>query len=125
MGSPKVLRTSWQGSWTVNLTLRSLFQSDAVVEAVAFVSEPDADGHRQAEFVRLVEDLPSTFEVPGADRIAASLGELLERMITARAPDEEGLAATEQLPAGFGLAQLDGNRLCVRDTWQQRQPSEQ
>ncbi len=27
MESPKVLRTIWQGSWTVNLILRSLFHS--------------------------------------------------------------------------------------------------
>ena len=30
-GSPKLLRTSWQGSWTVNFTFRSLFQSEVTL----------------------------------------------------------------------------------------------
>jgi hypothetical protein len=81
-----------------------------VIEAVALVTKPEADGHRHAERMRVVEQGPDV-TAPCADRVGPRGGQRLQRRIASCATDEVGLAAAQELPALLGLPQLYGDGL--------------
>ena len=78
----------------------------AVVEAVALVTEPDADGHRQTERVRRIEARANVIRAPGTQRVGTRRRELFQRCVPAGTADEVRLATAQQLPALFRLTQF-------------------
>ena len=82
----------------------------AVVEAVPLVTQPDADAYCETEPVGLVEAVFEAVGAPGSNGVGARGRQLAQRGVAAGAPDEVGLAVTQQLPAPIEPSQLDGDR---------------
>jgi hypothetical protein len=93
----------------------------AVVEPVAFVAQPNAYRHRQAEGVRRVETRVDVICAPCPHRVRARRRQLLERTIPAGATDEIRLTAAQQLPAPLCLAEFHRDGLRRRDRGPERQ----
>lgn len=86
-----------------------------VVEAVALVAEPDAEGDLDASLVGGVEYLLGVVGAPRADGVAARGDELVEVALAARALHEEGLAIYEKLVAIGPFDEPDGAGVRVGD----------
>ena len=90
------------------LLLRQL-GSVGVVEAVPLVTEPEADGDREAQIVRPVDHAASIhgprrhLGIPGANGVAAAGCQRFQRALTARAADHERLSVSQQSIAGLGI----------------------
>ena len=97
----------------------------AVVEAVTFMAEPDADRHGHAESLGFVEDPACIIGTPGAHRVGTRSGKALERRAPAGALDEVRLAAPQQLPAVVTLAKFDGHRVGQRTSSGKQEPCTQ
>lgn len=78
------------------LLLRDLI-GVVVVEPVPPMAEPDAQGDGQPAFLGLVQDGAGLLDAPCPDRVAADLGQELQRPVAADTLDEVGAAAANQL----------------------------
>ena len=78
-----------------------------VIKAVALVPKPDADRYRQAKGMCLIQEFTDPVSRPGTNRIAARSRELLQERAATGSFYEVRLAAAQQLPALFGLSELN------------------
>jgi hypothetical protein len=77
------------------LVLLRDFLGVLIIEAMSFVSEPNANRHAQPVLMRIIEHFGKIIRAPGADGIAAKFAEQFLRPIAASPFDEIGLAVAE------------------------------
>lgn len=85
------------------LELRFHLVGIVIVEPLTFVSEPDARGHGEAQFLSLVQLVDEVVSAPRADGVAADLDQQWLGCRAADTLDKIGLAVALQLPTAVRL----------------------